>query len=66
MSKKKLPAGQSYLLMLGSAALIAVRFQERDYNEWGSFDYLIVAVCTLTIIFSIISLLEKKNEPRDY
>lgn len=66
MSKRKPLRGQSYLLMLGSAALVAVRFSERDYNEWGSIDYLIVAVCTLTIIFSIISLLEKKSDSRDY
>ena len=59
MSKNRLQPSQSYMLMFGAAALIVVRFYEKDFNEWGNIDYYIGAVCVGTIIFSIFTLLKK-------
>lgn len=66
MIKKEMPPRQSYLLMLGAAALLGVRFIEKDFNEWDSMDYYIGIVCAGTIIFSILTILKKKKKNNDY
>jgi hypothetical protein len=66
MIKKKLQPSQAYMLMFGAAALIVVIFYEKDFYEWGSIDYYIGAVCAATIILSILTLLKKKKNPKDY
>jgi hypothetical protein len=66
MSKKTLKPSQSYMLMIGAAALLFVRFLRKDFNEWGSIDYYIGAVCAGTIIFSILTLLKNKKKRKDY
>ena len=66
MSEIKLQPSQSYMLIFGSAALIIVRFLEKNFNDWGSIDYYIGAVCVGTIIFSLLTLLKTKRKPKDY
>lgn len=66
MKKKELQASQSYMLMFGASALIAVRFINKDFNEWGSIDYYIGIVCAATIIFSILTLLKKNKKRKEY
>ena len=61
MAKKELQPNQSYLYMFGAAALIAVRFINKDFNDWVSIDYFIGIVCAGTIIFSILTLLKKRK-----
>jgi hypothetical protein len=65
MSKNKFQPSQSYMLMLGGASLLAVRFINRDFNEWRSIDYYIGAVCAGVIIFSILTLLKNKKQNED-
>ena len=62
MTKKELQPSQSYMLMFGAAALLAVRFINKDFNDWVSIDYYIGVVCAGTIIFSILTLLKKKKK----
>lgn len=65
MSKKELQPSQSYMLMFGAAALLAVRFINKDFKEWVSIDYYIGIVCAGTIIFSILTLLKSKRKSKD-
>ena len=54
-----------YLFILGAVALIAVRFFEKNINDWESMDYYIGAVCAATIIFSILILVKKSGQQPD-
>ena len=66
MTKKELQPNQSYMLMIGAAALLTVRFINKDFSDWISIDYYIGIVCAGTIIFSILTLLKYKKKSKDY
>jgi hypothetical protein len=65
MSEKKIQPNQSYMLMFGAAALIIVRFINKSFNEWGSLDYYIGAVCAGIIILSVLTLIKQKKKTKD-
>lgn len=65
MTKKELQPNQSYMLMIGAAALLAVRFFNKDFSDWASIDYYIGIVCSGTIIFSILTLIKSKKKTKN-
>lgn len=65
MKKKELQPNQSYMLMFGAAALLAVRFINKNFSDWISIDYYIGIVCAGTIIFSILTLIKSKKKSVD-
>ncbi len=48
------------MLMIGAAALLVVRFLEKDIDAWGSIDYYIGVVCAGTILLAVFSLFRNR------
>jgi len=65
MTKKEFQPNQSYMLMIGAAALLAARFINKDFSDWISIDYYIGIVCAGTIILSILTLIKSKKKSVD-